>query len=832
MKKIYKYICMAVIGASILPITVQNVCFAEENTMNITIDGLKANTAFNRLYRGAGMVSANNSSRLMLDYKTEHPKKYWKIMNYLFGSNGIQINHLKLEMGSDINSSSGTEPSVKRTEKEPVDITRGAGFQIAADAKKINKELTLDMLWWSEPNWITNAKDIYAARYEWYKEILDAAYNKYNIKFDYVSTTQNEREADDSWTKYLSQKLKTEKECPYDYSRIKIVAGEEVCTWDIADRMLKDKDLLNAVDVIGSHYTSWSTDNAKLLAEKYGKELWLSEGSSPMSYAQGTYRYDSSHSGMSDINGVLDIATRIITMIAKGHMTCYEYQPAVSAYYDGVTYCQKQLITADEPWNGSYLLDGGFFMSLHFSQFLKKGWAIIPSASFADGKPGGDGHAIINSKFCYMTAENPKTGDYSTVITNTTNQSLKYTFKISNLTKAAAPVSIWETRGPETGKYNKNYFHKIQTIVPSEKQGINTFCIIVKPYSLITVSTLSIKRKKYPEFTKKQRSVLALPYTDNYEYKKYSSNYLSSRGNAPRYTTDEGGAFEVRKVNNNNVLMQIITPEIKSKEWGWTPDPVTNFGDDRWFNYSVSADILFNKSCTPDKNYTGIGLRYNLGCNAISGYWLQIFENGIWNLKRINETVASGKLENFKSTIWTRLKIAAKGNKITAWINGTKIGEYINNNKAVLSAGRAAFYSSYNNNCFDNLKVEPIKKISTSIMRFDNTDACVKYSGVWNHETMSSFKNYKRTISKGNKGSIVTINFHGTGIALTGENKNKSILSITIDGKSINKKFQTIPTDSREISFSYYGLRNKNHTLKIRILKDFYSLDGIEITNK
>ena len=112
----------------------------EADPMNIVIDGNNANTLENMLYRGVGMVSGNNSSRLLLDYKAENPEAYWEIMNYMFGRQGLEISHLKLEMGSDVNSSSGTEPSVKRTEDEPADVTRGAGYQLAADAKSINPD--------------------------------------------------------------------------------------------------------------------------------------------------------------------------------------------------------------------------------------------------------------------------------------------------------------------------------------------------------------------------------------------------------------------------------------------------------------------------------------------------------------------------------------------------------------------------------------------------------------------------------------------------------------------------------------------------------------------
>jgi len=301
--------------------------FAKENKeqnmealrRSFTIDLKNIDARPNLAFRGNGMVSANNSSRLLMDYKALHPQAYREILEHIFGANGLCVNHLKIEMGSDINSSSGTEPCIKRTENEIPDVTRGAGFVLAHDAKEINPNLTLDMLWWSKPPWIEKSADIYEVCYKWYKETLDAAYKIYGLKFDYVSSTQNERDADDEWTKFLSAKLKAEKNCPYDYSKIKIVAGEEVCTWNIADRMLSDQELMNAIDVVGSHYTSFSTNNAKLLAQQNGKELWFSEGSSPMSYEAGTKRFlGSSIAGM---NGVLDIATRFITMAANGRMT-------------------------------------------------------------------------------------------------------------------------------------------------------------------------------------------------------------------------------------------------------------------------------------------------------------------------------------------------------------------------------------------------------------------------------------------------------------------------------------------------------------------------------
>ena len=810
---------------------------AEEKSVDLIIDGNNAITAENKLYRGLGMVSGNNSSRLLLDYKDENPEKYNEILNYLFGADGIGITHLKLEMGSDINSSSGTEPAVMRTEDEKADVTRGAGFQLAADAKKINPDLTLDMLWWSEPLWISNAEDVYAARYKWYKSILDAAYETYNLTFDYVSANQNERRIDAGWIKYLSSHLKSETDCPYDYSKIKIVAADEVGTWGIGTVMLKDEELLNAVDVIGGHYSDWTNDKIKELAADYGKEIWFSEGSSPMSYSNGTYKYDGSKSGLSDINGVLDIANRIITMFPGGDMTLYEFQPVVSAYYDGVTYCQKQLITAEKPWSGYYTLDSGFYMSLHFSQFFKKGWCFIDGACAGDGKAGGDGHAIVDAVYSYMTAADSDSGDYSTVITNTTDSNITYNITVKNLAKAGQNVCVFETRGPDGNKYDENYFKKINTITPQKSGDDYTYSVTVKPYSMVTLSTLEVEEKVYT--SPSDDSVLALPYSDDYEYSDYPTDYLSTRGNSPRYTTDEGGAFEVQNIDGNNVLMQIITPDTKANEWGGTPDPVTNFGDDRWFNYSVSVSVRFGTSDEPDKNYTGAGLRYNLADAGKSGYWVQLYENGTWKLNHNSKSVAEGTLDSFDGTAWTELKISAEENKITACINSNQVCEYDCtsedsksgeiNTDAMHASGRAALFSSYNQNCFDNTKIEAIGD-TPYITRFDDTDDNLTYSGTVTHTTMGSFKNYNRTITELDAGAEANIDFTGKGFAIIGAVGDGCKIKIEIDGSVAEEEYTVPKASNRECSYYKYGLSDGSHTVKITVLEGKYAIDAVEVS--
>ncbi len=798
----------------------------------IIIDGKRAALAPHKRYRGAGMVSANNSSRLLLDYKYEHPQAYWEILRYIFGKDGIAINHLKIEMGSDVNSSSGTEPCVMRAADEEPDVTRGAGYQLAADAKLINPELTLDMLYWSEPRWVTDAEDVYAARYQWHKRTLDAAYETYGLKFDYISAVRNEREIDSEWIKYLSKSLKVEKDCPYDYAEIKLVAADEENRWTIADLMLADAELLEAVDVIGSHYTSWSTDNVRKLCNEYGKEIWFSEASAPMSYVKGIRRFEQTGLGLNDMNGVLDIATRIITMYPGGDMTLYEYQPVVSAYYDGVTYCHKQLITAAEPWSGHYLLDSGFYMSLHFSQFMKQGWAFVEGACAGDGVPGGDGHVVVDAVYNYMTVMNPESGDYSIVITNTTAEPIEYSFRVKNLAKKNDAVHIWETRGNATEAYDAYYFKNVDKILPKEVDGESTYTVMVKPYSMITISTVELEEKKSWKYAGQPSVVLELPYTDDFTYKGYEGNYVADRGGAPRYMTDEGGAFEVQKVDGKNVLMQMITEDKKADEWGYTPNPTTNFGDDRWYNYRASAVAYLQKSNAPEANYVGIGVRYILADSGMSGYWIQLYENGVWKLNANKETVMNGALDSVAMGDGASYELAVEAVNATvrAYINGALVCEYDAKEKgaAVLGAGRAALYSAYHRNYFEQLAITPLEGVKAEIERYDDTDEVFTYEGEWKHVTMSSFRDYRRTLSVGSKGAVCRFCFNGTGFGLMGKNEEGSV-AITIDGRCVEEAYKLSAAGNREHFYLVTGLAEGAHEVELRVLEGKVCVDGVEV---
>lgn len=782
------------------------------------------------------MVSGNNSSRLFLDYKSQNPKQYQELLKLIFGDKGCAVQHLKIEMGADINSSSGTEPCTMRTPDEKADVTRGAGFILAADAKKVNPNLTLDMLWWGEPLWIEREnglksgaqlpkEKIYENRYLWYRENLVAAYETFELKFDFVSATQNERGWDPDWIIYLSNHLKADNKAPYDFSKIKIVAGDEVCTWNQANLMADNKEVFDAVDVIGSHYTYWSNETVQKLREN-GKEVWMSEGSSPMGYAKSVSRYDGNGSGLNGLNGVLDVANRIITMYAAGKMTLYEFQPVVAAYYDGVTYCHKQLISAQTPWSGYYELDPGFFMTLHFSRFIKRGWLMLDDASYADGHAAGDGHALGGARYSCLSACNPKTGDWSSIITNTTENPIEYTFELKDDDK-----NLW--------LYETTSWKKSDSLKKSPAKIKDKLCkIIIKPNSIVTLSTLNInpleEALKLSSVSEKNDEVLALPYEDNFSY---SDDFLSARGGAPLYTTDEGGAFEVVEENGQKILQQKILLENKAREWGASPDPVTNLGDDRWFNYSVQIEGRFDPDDLSEKNYIGIGGRYNLPDSGKNGIWFKLQANGKWDLMRNSQSVKNGNIETLSKDDkwqkeWHKLSLSFEGMTISALIDDVKVCDFelgLGEKVSLQGAGRAAIYSAYRKNYYKNLKITPLGE-KYYITRFDNLDSCFTYDDKtpWEHSLMDSFKCYKRTVSKGQKGSSFTLTFSGSAFILTGNSEKGAGIKVTLDGKEY-EIIKVGKTGNREALYYSGDLKEGKHKAEITILAGSLNLDGAEI---
>ncbi len=795
--------------------------------------------------RGFGCISANGSSRLLLDYKAEHPHVYEEIMRLLFEKDyGASLGHIKIELGADVNSSSGCEPCTKRESSEQADVTRGAGFQFAADAKAINPEITLDLLRWGEPAWVTRAFAIsqergFFARYNWYKETIEEAYKIYGLKFDYISADQNEPQMpDENWILFLRYQLDHDATMLYDYSAIRLVAADEVGECRITGMMADDERLRNAISVIGLHYRTYGDGMTKTLSEASTKEFWYSEGAAPCNMPELTTQADAS--GLVGPNAAIDIATRIINSHSKTRMTLYEYQPAVAAYYEGSQYSPKQLIRAWEPWSGNYVLDIGFWMTMHFSRFSQKGWLHVNVACYGDGE---ENQTIWGTTHNYMTLASPDRMNFSIFFTNEDDTPRVYAVQVQEMGIAPTTLSTVITQGPSARQaYNANWFKQGKPIKMTrgksrgkkgDAQGVvgPYFLVKVPPRSIMTVTTLNTDWVQgvntFSRIQPPKPHRLNLPYRDNLDY---SLEEICIRGCAPRYMTDQGGAFELVETNEGCAICQQITPRIMPTNWNGrvTPSPITCFGDDRWYNYSMEAEVRLANSSKA--NWVGIGIRYNsaVTCEytAMCGYSARIYGNGSWKIYDMDQVAAEGIIKDFVPLDWHTLKLMIIGGSIFFFYDGRFMAKYTP--VVMVNSGRAFLCSEYAHNLFRHIAIEPVAVGEPYVRRVDCFGDGLVYNENWGVETMESYAFYHRTSMEAREGATFRCSFDGTGIAVIGTARNVE-LTVIVDGKTLYEHLHIAKCLPRQTVVSIEGLALGRHTLQIYLVSGEFKLDVLEV---
>src|SRR6185312_4632182 len=216
--------------AALLACFSASVLFGAEKT--IVVDG----HATGRIYEGLGAASAGASSRLLIDYP--EPERS-QILDYLFKPGyGAALQHLKVEIGADVNSTDGSEPSYART---PTDrnFTRGYEWWLMNEAHKRNPDIILDSLPWGAPGWLGKFYSRKTAEY--IAGFIEGARKTYGLDIAYTGIW-NETTYDPDYVKTLrqvldEQGLKTKIVCCDEYPR------PNVDQWGIVTAMQKDPAL-------------------------------------------------------------------------------------------------------------------------------------------------------------------------------------------------------------------------------------------------------------------------------------------------------------------------------------------------------------------------------------------------------------------------------------------------------------------------------------------------------------------------------------------------------------------------------------------------------------
>ena len=801
-------------------------------------------------------------------------------MEFLFGGDHPLFTHIKMEMGNDGNNSTGAEACTMRYEDEEADASRSPGFVMAADAKKINPDVKVSILRWGMPNWVAakwngsnKTTEGYEAMYKWYKETIFDAYEKYGYVLDFVNPDTNETgNPDEDFIKWFENRVVAETDFPEyftqeaidAYHNIRIIASDENKGLQIVPSMRADEELYDAVDIIGFHYRTNATEDYVTMADVDDKEVWYSEGCATFGYSElqeNKTADNQSGYGANTIGGYqspLALADSIPNAFMASRRSHYIFQPAIGSFYEGIQYAHKELLSARDPWSGYIHYDPALQMIAHFSRFAVTGWEdsdptqneiwrMIASASHASFGGSSNEHetAGVDGDASYLTLAAPNGEDFSVVFVNNTRNQKTFKINVTDLPEAAAKsLQTWVT---ETDSYMK----KGTTVEAAD----GSWVVTVPAYSVVTATTLDEYTEEelaMPEdgIRTEDRTVLDTDatgknpdttdeylYADDFEYeeegkmKQYNAvtgeetevDYMTARGNEPRYLLDSHGAWEVQ----DGRLVQELNASVSQWNGG---DPATIVGDFRWMNYTASVDVQIPDA---DANvWTGLGVRSQTGMNwNQDGYTLRIYGNGAWQLLRGGSVVGNGSVETDPEGAYN-LRVSANGNSITAFVDGEAVYTYADANP--MDAGRVKLSSGWNKVYFDNLEVTTIPgTIPYATSMVDGQDDSVTYEGAWSIPGPgggSADDWYRTTSSNTADGASFTFEFpvEGTGFAITGVNGGNADLTVYVDDMATPYTTGTTASSGRRYeTYTLTGLDYAKHTVKVVVNSGTLVIDAL-----
>ena len=620
-----------------------------------------------RTFDGFGALSAGSSSRLLVDYP--EPERS-QILDYLFKpSYGAALQHLKVEVGADVNSTDGSEPSHMRS-RDDHDYTRGYEWWLMEEAYKRNPNIILDVLPWGAPGWVGNGKLYSPDMAAYMADFIKGASRLHHLNIEYAGIW-NEKPYDPTYVKELRRTLDKE-----GLQQVKIVCCDEYYSrerdqWTIAYEIQKDAELNAAVAAIGVHYPQV---NGKLTtpdaARQTGKPLWASEDQ-PNDGAGPIVSRDW------PIGGRI-LAHRYNKNYLEGSLTKTEIWSPITSYYDILAAPNSGLMYANTPWSGYYDVQSTIWVTAHTTQFAQPGWQYLDSSS-------GD----LPEHGSYVSLRSPNGKDWSVVLeTIDAKQPQGVSFEITGGLSPSA-VHIWETNGSKT-------FEHVGDVTPEDGK----FSYKFDPDSIYSLTTTTGQGKGTAQPPAKQP--FPLPYRDDFEG--------TDLNRAPRYFSDQDGAFEAHPCQRRSgrCLEQVITHQ--PIPWGPLPDPFSLAGDVDWTNYRVAADVLLDGSgpVTLMGRIDSADVFRDGKAIWPSGYILSLKPNGDWTLssatyRKPTLTLGTGKTK-IRANTWHHVELAFHGTHISAKVDGTELSGA---DDASHPHGMFAIGTGWNRAQFDNLAVTP-----------------------------------------------------------------------------------------------------------------------------
>jgi hypothetical protein len=604
-----------------------------------------------RVFEGIGAASAGASSRLLIEYP--EPQRS-QVLDYLFKPRyGAGFQHLKVEIGGDVNSTDGIEPSHMHT-RDDENYTRGYEWWLMKEAVRRNPAVILDTLEWGAPYWIGGGKFFSQDNADYIAKFIQGAKRVHGLDIAYTGIW-NETPYEAGWIKLLRVTLDRA-----GLTRVRIVAADITGKdkWNIVREMQGDPALHAAIHTVGAHYVAFESPAE---AKTIGKPIWSSE--------DGPWR--------GDWKGAAALARIYNRNYVIGKMTKTVIWSPVTSYYDNLPLPGSGVMRANQPWSGHYEVQPATWITAHTTQFAQPGWKYVDSACrLIDGgsvaalrSPDGRANSIVIETIDAAAAQT-------------------LTFQIKGAGNQA-PVHVW--RSDEQAQ-----FLEIQTLAPAG----GSFSITVEPKSVYSLTTTTGQRKAAA--SPPPSKPFPMPYREDFE--RYAA------GATPRYFSDQAGVFEVvpRAGGKGRALAQMI-PQ-KGIEWHYHRDsePETFLGATEWRDYEVSVEAMIES--TGFVSLFGRVAAIPQLPTPPAGYRLKVNGDGAWQLsytkvKESAKVIAEGRAQLTPGS-WHKLALRFTGKNIAVILDGAPAGAA---EDTTFAAGMAGIGSGWHPAQFDNLEIRPLR---------------------------------------------------------------------------------------------------------------------------
>lgn len=571
----------------------------------ITLDG----NGTGRIYEGMGGVSAGASSRLVIDY----PEPYRsQILDYLFKPNyGASLQHLKVEIGGNMNGTSGAEASHMHT---PTDQSYQRGYEwwLMEEAKKRNPDMIFSALEWGAPGWIGNGNFFSRDNINYIINFIKGAQTEHGITIHYVGIW-NEAAYNINWIIDLKNALKAAG------LSTQIIAADQGNSQIFLD-MNQNSALREAVDVIGYHSPRGA---AMLYGPSASKRVWASELAVERT----------------DWIGAKAIARVFNRGYVGSRITSNLLWNPVSSFYDLMLFPDSGLMYANSPWSGNYRVMPVLWATAHTTQFAQPGWQYLDQAS---GLLGVGSYVALKHG-----------SDFSIIIeTVDSGQNQTLTFKITG-GLSTGPIHVWTSNATDQ-------FIQASDIIPAN----GSFTVTVAPGSIYSLTTTTGQFKG--AVASPPPSAFPFPYSDTFE--GYPNDQTG------RYLSAINGSFEIAPcvggragscLRQSAPMVPIIWPLVAAFE------PATVLGSAGWTDYQVSVDVFFEQPGAVKLMSHMFGLAVNTG--NVSGYQFYLDNAGNWRLCLGNNSCFKFGTVSLPPNSWHTLSLIWDRGQMQALINGVVV---------------------------------------------------------------------------------------------------------------------------------------------------------------